>query len=520
MAMPGETWATSDAGLVDRVREGDLDRYDELFQRHGDLARRVARAVLDNPTDADDVVSEAFAAVLAALQGGKGPREQFAGYLVSAVRHEAYRTNRRGGRVRPVAEHSDEALDATVTPEDADVLRTAFESLPTVDRRVLWRTEIEGRSHADIARDDGSTVQAIAARASRARHALGSAYLAEHVGLVFTEPPATPDCADTRRQLADLVRGRVSARRQRRLDGHLAECAACRDGRDRLEGLNERLRTAPPLGPLAAAAFTVTRIAVEATSLVARLAARVTPAAAATALAAVTVLGPTLPPTEAVSGNGDAEAAASTISSTSPLATTEALTGPGAATAFSESGATALGSTTVGAAAPGDWTLASHPVVEVPAAPTTPPSATAGTPVPAAGSAPSVPVTSRPAVLPPVSLPPVTVGPVTVGSVTVPPVALAPVVVGPVAVPGVAVGPVSLPPVTVPAVTVPPVTLSAITVSNLTTPDVTVPPVTLPAVTVPNLTTAAVTVPDLTTPAVTLPPVTTPTVTLPPIVGG
>ena len=342
MAIPGDTWATSDADLVDRVREGDLEGYDELFQRHSDRARRVARAVLDNPTDADDVVSEAFAAVLAALQRGKGPREEFAGYLVSAVRHEAYRTNRRRGRVHPVAEHGDEALDATVTPEDADILRTAFESLPTVDRHVLWRTEIEGLSHADIARDDGSTVQAIAARASRARHALRGAYLAEHVGLVFTEPPTGPDCADTRRQLAELVRGRVSARRQRRLEGHLAECAACRAGRDRLERLNERLRTAPPLGPLAVGAVTATRIAVQGTSLVARLAALVTPAAAAAALAAVTVLGPTLPTTGAVAGSAETEADASTGSPTPPHDPTEARGGLGAPT-LPESGATTDG---------------------------------------------------------------------------------------------------------------------------------------------------------------------------------
>jgi RNA polymerase sigma factor (sigma-70 family) len=504
MAMLGETWATSDADLVDRVREGDLDGYDELFQRHGDRARRVARAVLDNPTDADDVVSEAFAAVLAALQRGKGPRYEFAGYLVSAVRHEAYRTNRRRGRVHPVAEHGDEALAATVTPEDADILRTAFESLPTVDRQVLWRTEIEGLSHADIARDDGSTVQAIAARASRARHALRGAYLAEHVGLVFTEPPATPQCADTRRQLAQLVRGRVSVRRQRRLEGHLAECAACREGRDRLERLNERLRTAPPLGPLAAGGVTVTRIAAEGTSLVARLAALVSPAVAVTALAAVTVLGPTQPTTEAVAGNVETAADASTITSSLPLAPTEALTGPGAATALS-----GTGTTTDGVFAPGDGTLTSDPVVEVPTSPTANPTATAlsGSGV---GSAPSVPTSSPSAVLPPVAVPPGTIGPVPVGSV--PPVAVAPVTIAPVAVPRVTV-----PPITVPAVTVPPVTVPAVTSPPVTVPPA--PPVTTPAVTTPAVTVPPVTTPPATAPAVTVPPQSEPT-TVPPIVGG
>ena len=53
----------------------------------------------------------------------------------------------------------------------------------------------------------GSTTQAIGARASRARVALGGAYLAGHLDLAFDQPPSTPQCSEVRAQLVDLVRG-------------------------------------------------------------------------------------------------------------------------------------------------------------------------------------------------------------------------------------------------------------------------------------------------------------------------
>ena len=66
-------------------------------------------------------MSEAFAAVLGALQRGKGPTEGFEGYLVSTVRHEAYRANRRRTKQRPLDDRDDEpAADPFVGREDEE----------------------------------------------------------------------------------------------------------------------------------------------------------------------------------------------------------------------------------------------------------------------------------------------------------------------------------------------------------------------------------------------------------------
>src|SRR3954451_19018345 len=74
-----------DAELISAVRGGDSDAYGELFARHVDAARRLARQ-LTGPADADDLVSDAFTKVLTVLQRGGGPDLAFRAYLLTAVR--------------------------------------------------------------------------------------------------------------------------------------------------------------------------------------------------------------------------------------------------------------------------------------------------------------------------------------------------------------------------------------------------------------------------------------------------
>ena len=452
------TWADTDEQLVARVRSGELDAYDVLFERHNASARRVARAALGDATDVDDVVAEAFASVLGALQRGNGPREGFVGYLVSTVRHEAFRANRRR-RDRPVGDGTHEpAVDPFAGREDADVLRVAFGSLPSVSRDVLWHTEVEGRSHADIARSIGSTTQAIGARASRARVALGGAYLAGHLDLAFDQPPSTPQCSEVRAQLVDLVRGGASNRRRRALEAHLAQCARCREGRERLERFNERLRTAPPLVPVAAAGSV---------SLLARLAPVLAGAVAAATLAVTAVVAP---PRGEAGGRIVNDDPATTAPATTQVVRDE------------PAGTTTLRHVTVATDPPPPDSVAV-------AVPTTAPPVTAP-PAPPAVTQPSAPVSTAPIVTEPaVSAPPGTVPPETT------------------------------PLLAVPSLTVPSLTVPSLTVPSLTVPSLTVPSISLPLITTPAISTPVITTPVITTPAITTPAISTPIITIPPLLG-
>ena len=75
----------SDAELISAVRGGDVSSYGDLFARHREAATRLARQLVSN-SDADDLVSEAFAKVLNVLLAGGGPDVAFRAYLLTAVR--------------------------------------------------------------------------------------------------------------------------------------------------------------------------------------------------------------------------------------------------------------------------------------------------------------------------------------------------------------------------------------------------------------------------------------------------
>ena len=240
-----------DAVLLDRVRAGDRDAYGQLYERHHLTARAFARGIVANGSDADDVVAEVFAATLSALEHGRGPVGSFVPYLMRSVRNESYRLNRR--RRREPAEVVDD-VDATrrsgqrdpfVGVDEASVVRVAFRSLPANLREVLWRTEVDDASPTEIAAQGSASPHAVAMMALRARQALGSAYLREHLAAESVQRGVSPACHEARPHLADFVRGSVGARRERRLEAHLETCQACAAARESLGRLNEHLRVIP-----------------------------------------------------------------------------------------------------------------------------------------------------------------------------------------------------------------------------------------------------------------------------------
>ena len=215
-----------DAELISAVRGGDVDAYGELFARHVDAARRLARQ-LSGPADADDLVSDAFTKVLTVLQRGGGPDLAFRAYLLTAVRRLHVDKIRAGSRLRSVDDLTpfDPGLpfqDTAVEGFDNAAAARAFASLPERWQMVLWHTEVEQQKPADIAPLLGMSANSVSALAYRAREGLRQAFLSQHA----TDPDDV-DCAWTRDHLGAYVRGGLSRRDATRVDDHLAACRAC-----------------------------------------------------------------------------------------------------------------------------------------------------------------------------------------------------------------------------------------------------------------------------------------------------
>jgi RNA polymerase sigma factor (sigma-70 family) len=227
MTLPARA-TDADTELLDAVRAGDTAAYGVLYQRHRSATRALAHGLVSDPADADDLVAETFAKVLATLRAGRGPLFAFRAYLHTTLRHVCYHRARRDRRLEFTDDltrydEGEPFLDPALDRLERTYAAQAFRALPDRWRHVLWRTEVEGASPAELAPQLGLTPNAVAVLAHRAREGLRRMYLQQHVA--DADPP---ECRWTGDRLGGHVRGRAAPRDAVRLEAHLAWCADCR----------------------------------------------------------------------------------------------------------------------------------------------------------------------------------------------------------------------------------------------------------------------------------------------------
>lgn len=237
----------SDAELTARTRAGDDTAFGELFARHSGAATRLARR-LTRGSDADDLVSEAFARLLVSLRAGGGPDESFRGYLSSTVRRLFLDRTRARTRVFAVGDMTQfdspvDFHDSAVAQFERQTVIRALATLPPRWQRVVWLLDVEGLRPADIAAELGMTANAVSALAYRAREGLRQAYLTMHLRQV-----TDLDCRWVGDHLGGFVRGGLSARDTAKVGQHVAECRGCAGLQEELADLNRALRTLLPGG--------------------------------------------------------------------------------------------------------------------------------------------------------------------------------------------------------------------------------------------------------------------------------
>lgn len=169
--VPAEVHGPSDAELIESVRAGTVSAYGSLYQRHVGAAYNLARQLTRSQAEADDLVSEAFAKVLDTLRAGRGPDSAFRAYLLTALRHTAYDKTRRDKRVElsddvTTVSGADTAVpfsDTAVAGLERSLAARAFARLPERWQAVLWHTEVEGQSPAEVAPILGLTPNGVSA---------------------------------------------------------------------------------------------------------------------------------------------------------------------------------------------------------------------------------------------------------------------------------------------------------------------------------------------------------------------
>lgn len=177
--------AATDGELMRRVRDGDLARLGELFERH---ARRLHHFFLRSTADraaAEDLVQEVFVRMLK-YRGTFRDDAEFTPWMWALARHAAA----DGWRGRPREQAVEEATPEPASPEpppiaalvereQLDRLAVALDRLPAAKRELLLLARYSELGYERIGELLGISVGAVKVRVHRALKDLRSAYLAE-----------------------------------------------------------------------------------------------------------------------------------------------------------------------------------------------------------------------------------------------------------------------------------------------------------------------------------------------------
>jgi RNA polymerase sigma-70 factor (ECF subfamily) len=170
----------TDEEIVRRVLDGDAAAFELILRRYNQRLFRVARSILGDDGEAEDVVQEAYLRAYKHL-GDFAGRSSFATWLTRIAVHEASARRRRRQRMRVVDMNEAESLTMWSTPEAGDeastrelgdVLRVAIDELPSEFRVVFTMRLIEGLSTEDAAECLGLSPANVKVRLHRARSRL------------------------------------------------------------------------------------------------------------------------------------------------------------------------------------------------------------------------------------------------------------------------------------------------------------------------------------------------------------
>jgi len=167
----------------------DLTSFEAMMLPHLDAAHNLARWLLRNEEDAQDVVQEAYLRAFKAFRGFHGSNGR--AWLLTIVRNTSYTLLKKNHAVDLTTTFDEEihaSRQESLTPaailehsEDAKLMREAINELPAEFREILTLRHQEGLSYKEIADITQVPPGTVMSRLARARAKLKEC-LAAHIG--------------------------------------------------------------------------------------------------------------------------------------------------------------------------------------------------------------------------------------------------------------------------------------------------------------------------------------------------
>jgi len=178
--LPPQGVSLTDEEVIGRVRRGETALFEVIMRRYNQRLYRVARAIVGDESEAEDVMQQAYVNAYVNLHQF-AQRARFSTWLTKIAVYEALarvkRKRRQGLEPLPVGEGGEdmlrsEAPDAerrAYASEIGAFVESAIAAMPEVYRTAFVMREVEGLSMAEVAGCLDVSVDTVKTRVHRAR---------------------------------------------------------------------------------------------------------------------------------------------------------------------------------------------------------------------------------------------------------------------------------------------------------------------------------------------------------------
>ena len=168
----------TDEEAVAKVLAGQTGMFEIIMRRYNQRLYRIARAILRDDAQAEDVMQAAYVHAYEHLAQFSG-RASFGAWLSRIAANEALgrlrgakrfdQADGEGDRMDCFASTAADPEQAAATAETGRLLQTLIESLPTGNRAVFILRDVEGMSTTDVSTTLGISLASVRVRLHRAR---------------------------------------------------------------------------------------------------------------------------------------------------------------------------------------------------------------------------------------------------------------------------------------------------------------------------------------------------------------